>query len=657
MIDLLGYQLREESSLCVRFGDALAPLRWVSAARLGLRWPNKTLPRIGQRASLELPRDGGAIELDAEVEAQMRREGGEELALRLASPSLEKGQALAGLVEDLLRRDLITPSTTHITQREFITDPEALRVFARSAARHKCRGVLRTETGTFRVEAERFMEESGALWWSSLDGPLSGSGSLELIGMASIYVLLHVEARTGAYRLCTPVPSEVLRIRRRGQRRVAVSKGYEIRFTHPLWPNLTIRRPVLDVSFGGASFLTSVRLDLLHPGMRVEDACITTPQGELLRTRAEVRAVTNESDGAHCRVQLTPQSAQDAARWEVLVNRSLYPNTRVGCSWDDAAWDLYEVSGYFSLSGKQPSDFKHLRAAVSEVSRKLDKVPRLGFRAVRPSERGLEAVASNMKYYSGTWLGHQMAKRPGLLPGVPPRRVLREVYVRAHEPIQRDPNARWLLGYLEASVPFTRAVHVEFALRYQRAGQALIMPFHLWEGDVHSLLAEPATLEVGTLAAHETPALLTALATRPAAYQDALDLTPERLDAKEIQRLWRSAGLTRRREFFVARRKGEAIAAAVVEGADHGSNLFHIMESVRIFPLVPLTTEERSAADQALLRTAANWYASHGNQTFVYMQEDDAKPGKLQSLGEGRLWLMSSELLLDWLEHVYLLTD
>jgi hypothetical protein len=652
------YQLREGSGLYARLGDETAPLRWISPARFGLRWRGEAIPKAGQKIPIELTGpEGRGHALLAEVEGFRIAGDNRELSLRLPSASLEEGQALGGLVDELFARNLVAPTDTRISQKEIIRDADQLRDLARSVARLRGRAYLRGENTATLIVAETFDADQGVLCWRLEGRPLRGPCTIELSGMASLYLLPIHNPHYQNGRLCMPLPEEVVRVRRRWQRRVSVGDGYTLRFAHPLWPKLTVERPLWEVSFGGASFPTSVRHDLLYPGLALNQVEAITPQGEVIRLRAEVRAVTPDGSGPRCRVQFWPESPRDAARWEVLVNRTLYPTTRVGCAWDNEAWSLYEISGYFSLSGKKPQDFIPVRGAYEDVSRKLDASPRLGFRAVRPSARGVEAAASCLKVYSGSWLGHQMAKRPGATAGVSPRRVLRDIYLRAYEPIQHDPGFRWFFGYIEASIPWMKTAHTDFALRYQPNGLAEVLPFRLWEASTDEVAVEAGAFTWHPADENDEMLLLESLQEKPFAYRDTLDFTPSNLSLRLIRNKWQGAGLARERHLFAIRDAKQTRAVVVLESADLGANLFHLLESMRVFPVSPLAPEEASPLYELAFAHARHWYKERGRENFVYMQEGGPDPTHCANLGAGNLWILSAELLPDWLEHIHRLTE
>jgi hypothetical protein len=167
----------------------------------------------------------------------------------------------------------------------------------------------------------------------------------------------------------------------------------------------------------------------------------------------------------------------------------------------------------------------------------------------------------------------------------------------------------------------------------------------------------PEGFSLGAPTEEEREALFERLkATRPEAYREALDLVPERFDLAELKRQWSEAKLTRERDVLVARKDGRALAVGVLETAHPGLNLFHVLDGLRIIPLVDEGSAEGQEAMLALLAGAAEWYRARGLDVFVHYVETEhtayTHQAQLVDLGEGRIWILSAQLLPDFIEHL-----
>jgi hypothetical protein len=99
------------------------------------------------------------------------------------------------------------------------------------------------------------------------------------------------------------------------------------------------------------------------------------------------------------------------------------------------------------------------------------------------------------------------------------------------------------------------------------------------------------------------------------------------------------------------------MAAALLETGEMGTNLFRLLDGVRLFALSP----DGMSAFPALLEWARGWYADRGRESFTYYCEDlqdesHAHVARMRDLGEGRFWAVSAELLPEFLEYVFELT-
>jgi hypothetical protein len=178
------------------------------------------------------------------------------------------------------------------------------------------------------------------------------------------------------------------------------------------------------------------------------------------------------------------------------------------------------------------------------------------------------------------------------------------------------------------------------------------------EGEVERPWEAPVGIDVGTPTADERARFFAQVAsTRPVAYREALDLVPERFDLLNAKAQWGEAGLGRERTLLVARQGGQPVAFAVVESAQPGLNLFNVLDGVRLVSLVDDSLPEAQDAMVALLAHAADWYRARGRKVFVHYVESEnvmyVERAALADLGEGKLWVISANLLPEFLEHLH----
>ncbi|WP_338872498.1 PilZ domain-containing protein [Myxococcus stipitatus] len=656
---VLGYRVGTELTAVASFGNNDAPGRLVqlSLEHLTLHLDSDAMPRPGQAASVVLGQgERWATSLDAEV---MEVRGGKpEVSLRFVSPPLDAGRRIVTVLEALRDNGLLLPPETRPVWKERIDREDRVARICEALVGRQARGVARTAQGQKVPVTAVYFDAMGARMGWRFDGPApSGPFVVEAFGYSSV---VHLEARDPheeGGRVMVSLPAEVVRYRHRWLRRAPPSSPCTLSFNHPMWPQVHVRRPVLDLSYEGLAFMTEPGEDLLYPGLRQPVLEVAMEGMAPVRLRAEVRNISGTAEGRRCGMSVRPLDAEGARAWRALVEAQMHPSTRVEGDWGDATWKLFQGSGYFGLPGKSPEDFVEERPWFDATQERLEGRTRLGYRVVRPAGESLEATLSVVKPYEGTWMAHQLARQhvPGQRSSA--REALRDIYLRGYEPTQVDPDVKWFIAFCEANVRWVRFTKFDFASWYEHTGQACLAPFRLMEAEVDREWEVPADVEVGPPTEAERARFFQEVErTRPVAYREALDLVPERFDLSRARMKWGEAGLGRERELRVARVQGRAVAMAVLESAQPGVNLFNVLDGVRMVTLGDDAQPETQRALLALLASASEWYRARGRRVFVHYVEAECveyvERAALADLGEGKLWVISSALLPEFLEHL-----
>lgn len=464
----------------------------------------------------------------------------------------------------------------------------------------------------------------------------------------------------GAVRL--RMPSVLLRVSGRSELRTGSVFGLSVSFRHPRDPRLWVHREVHEVSRRGICFSTDAFRDGVAPGVPLSDVMLTWDEGSVQVSATVRHVVTGPGPGGdeRCGLQVQVQPG-DADRWNRAVSRWLFPNTRFGQTWAEASWNLYDRSGYFRLSKKEPANFAHLRRAFAIASRRLDLAPEVGCQVTWPSERGVEATLSLLRLYTGTSLVYQVARRRDEESPAGARAMLREINLHAFSQLSTDPTQKWVLVFVQDDgARWSRHAYRDYALRLGRSDRSCVTHFHALESTTRARgpASPPLASRIAPAGERATRRLSEYIhATRPRAFREALDLTPERLSLASLQRLWRERGFERSRKILIAAsRDGTPVAAAVVETAQEGLHLFGLLDSVRLFALRP----DGVAHYEALLEASRAWFLERGKEHFVVLAEDDQQPllskRGPRNLGGASLIAISTELLPDFIEHLHLIT-
>ncbi|MEO7328013.1 MAG: hypothetical protein ABI193_05510 [Minicystis sp.] len=561
--------------------------------------------------------------------------------------------------------DLAARGKAHLARRapiarEMLTDPARIRAVLRALAGTGARSWVRGWPPEATPHLLRLREDDKLLW--SLTGKWGEAPFVvDLVGYNSLFRIHIQEVQVTGEHAETPIPASIERVRSRHQRRGAAAEGVEITLRHPLWAGIPVlTRALRDVSFGGLSFLTDANADMLFAGLPLPLIELRREGHPSLSLRGEVRAVTRVGGQDLVGLRVEPHSSGDLPRWNALVAEMLYPTTSNGTEWSEMVWDLYRSSGYFNLSGKQPDAFDTLRRDFISVENRGAKAPEIFHHVVFPSTRGVEATMSLAKTYRGTWWGHQLAKRAGAPPGgqIDARKILRDIYFRGMEYPQTDPSSRWMMGLIEASVVWMHQSHIVFAEKHLSAGEALNLPFRLYEGLTEGGGPVHPEVSVSPASPEDLSRILAVIqATRSNAYVEALDFVADRVELGQVTRDWERANLGRERHFLVAKASGRAVAAAVIETGETGTSLFHLFDSVRTFALAA----GGEGAFTTLIEQARRWYRDRRKESFVYLCEHEdcahADSIGMKNLGDGFLWIISAKLIPEFLEHIFELTQ
>ncbi|MBP7127628.1 hypothetical protein KBD49_14800 [Myxococcota bacterium] len=589
------------------------------------------------------------------------RSGGARLAARFQDrPSLSFSRDLHVLLEELRRRGCLAPALATPPVVESVTDPDRVRGVL---------GALLAEGGTGTLLPFR-----GPPVPVVLDAVRPGDrrpvrlrllGSLptrprvlRLQGHASVYEVPVSDPRMDGDCLAMAVPDRLRRLRHRESRRVAAPEGWEVFFRHPHYPQIAVRRPLRDVSVHGLSFRTHPAADLLIPGLALVEVLVTRDGEPRAALPARVRRMSaiDGGTGMVAGIRMEPETEAEARAWQEVAQEVMNPAVRTRGTPPDHTWNLFQDSGYFSLSGCSPEDFARKRRDFASAVARMDQAPDLGCQAVLPSSRGAECTFTIHRLYGGTYFPGQLAKRKGAVDGLSSREVLRAVHLAMYEHVQHDPDLRWFLVFLHESTRWTQMAYRDFPKRYIARGDAWQHPFDAWTGSTaEGPPVPPGTggLVVRPLAPSERPLLARAAeASRCAAYVDVLELDERRLGQEDLIRRWARAGLLREREVRVACLDGVPLAASLLECGEPGAHLFGMYDTVRLFELAP--GGARHYGD--LLADARGWYRSRGLPSFVYLREDQdpdhARAAGLNFLGGAILLLMSRRILPEFLECV-----
>ena len=616
-------------------------------------------PRARFVGQLRFPGASGLEPIAAEQTGHSwRHASGDHVAeVVLAEGSLDRSRALLAWLRDcVVRGDAMPPQTSHI-EIERIADRERITRILSMLHDGNAKATVRGTGGDAdlgRASRAQFDRRHGLLVEWDRARPLAPPLYVSAQGYDSLFELVWPDSTS-----FKGPPAEIVRIRRRRERRAEAPRRAQVSFHHPQAPEETMVRPLVDVSVGGIGFTTDAVADGIYPGLALR-VTVGWKHGPSFEFDAIVRHCTPSGHGTDtCGLSLAPVDPQVDAGWRQQIAALLHPRTRLAPA-PGELWELYRESGYFRLSDKTNNAFAPLQRAFMSACRRLEAHPEVGAHFGLWEMGRLEAAGSQLEAWTGSWLVFQVARtgqgRP--LPAADDD-VLRDLYVHAYEHVQRQPEARYLLTYVQDVARFSRMCQYDFGVRRAAEDLASVTAFRAIE------------VEAGVTPANATPGVVVDVATaeergkcarwvarhRPAHYARATGLDGLELELGGIVERWAAAGLDRAREVFVARTSAGAEAALVVEATDDGLHLFRLLDVARLIPLRGL---DPHAHLPALLDAARRWYADRGKPAFVYFEEQEptqppALPGTTD-LGLAYAIAIPIESLPELVEHIFEIT-
>ena len=408
------------------------------------------------------------------------------IGIQLVDVTLEQGRQILTALDTAVREGQALPAVSPGPVEEAIVNPQRILSVLKAVCVMKHQGLLRQLGRTLRVSLEYFDVANSQLHWR-MEEPEGRWGTapydIEVGGYNSAFRLRVPALETRGDCLVTPMPKRLWRVRHRKHRRAAAPWGLRVSFQHPLWAELGPRdHEVVDLSFSGLA-LRGTDDDLAFPGLLLQPLEVWGDgegEGPIL-LRGEVRYVGTRQQGQRVLgLHVLPCTPRDEQRWAQLVSTALCPSTRGGDELLAPLWELLGDSGYFKLGGRPLEDFQAQRATFEDTSHRAAHLPRLFCQTVWPSNRGVEATLSSARLYRHGWLVHQLAKRPGKpAQEVPSGQILRDIHVRTLEHAQGQAHFRWLIAYVEATLPLLDRVHLAFARAHEGSEEVLALPVRL----------------------------------------------------------------------------------------------------------------------------------------------------------------------------------
>ncbi|TPV95454.1 MAG: hypothetical protein B7733_09880 [Myxococcales bacterium FL481] len=451
------------------------------------------------------------------------------------------------------------------------------------------------------------------------------------------------------YQSGEAMPSVIQRVRQRVHRRVPVSRRVLFVCAHPTRTGEELAVPLRDVSMGGLSFWGPSDRAALRPGVRLHGvlrwkAGIDLPVELVVRHATSIERGTPIAIG--CELPKRPKVFRDA------VDRLLHPRSQCCRADPHGLWNLFEESGYLSLSGKNAADFDDLRRHFFEAERTLRPYPELCGVFSAEGQAGLDAAMAQVRMWQDSWLIYHVARsrRPRLFSDGR-HQPLVDVYTHAYEHVLEH-SAKWLVTYVQRAAEWSKFIHRDICEPWLNSGLASITGFSAWEVSSLGGCCAQSEFDVRPALPSEFDLIEQHLRqVRPASYIEGTGLTARELANRLACKLWEERGVPRKQEVLVAWRGGRPLAFAVLDATPVGLHLYRLTQTCRVFGFVPL---ERPLL-ACLLDAAAVWFRCRDITRFIYFDEEGQPPegtSRARDLGPGWTTIVSAQLVHEYIEHI-----
>lgn len=488
--------------------------------------------------------------------------------------------------------------------------------------------------------------ERGLEW--QIDGTApAGPITIALFGPVGRF-LIEVESDGGTGSFTSSFPTQVTTSRYRREPRIVAPENVSIAWRSGVG---TVVAALRSFSEHGLSCDARAEGQRLCVGDTV-DAEVSWRGEFTVRLRMTIRRSTKTSDGYALGANVVFREREGQRLWQGQIDAIRHPYTRVGLALPGPIWDLFEKAGYFALSDKQPQDFARYRLEFDSVCETMAASETPGAQIVFPSSRGLESSISALVTFPETASLYHMARRPGADPrGISAKTVLRASYEHAISWIARS-GVEWVSVWVQDITRFACGTHRDFAAAHADPKRACVLSFHALEIAARpraSFVPPTQTWEVRLARESELPGVLRKFEEQyPAPLPVARAWSVSYLGVSKKQ--WLCA--PRDRAVVVAVQAGDIKAAAILESTPLGTHLFGIFDTMHLARF-----ERGDAATQPLLQFASDWYARRGKDHFVYASNEPARDvAGARDLGLTHDTIISSELLPEFLEHIWLMT-
>jgi hypothetical protein len=427
------------------------------------------------------------------------------------------------------------------------------------------------------------------------------------------------------------LPLVMRRRRRRREQRAFV------RAADPVW--VTFRNPVtgsderrrvVDLSFGGLCFEVDPAVDVVWPGIILEDAVVISQNERIQGGEIEVRSIERTRDGTVV-CHAANRYADRVDDWELvgLLGALKHPELETHDGSDfRSALALYRRAGLLADFINRNLD-PILPEAAGSWRRLHEPSAQIGFTFLYRTAEGLRGAFSGVRAWERTWLAQHFASASsgdGQLTGALHMAYLDSVLPR--------PDAHYFAFFIKSDNEGMNAFYARFLslAGVPEALERITVDFWVRRGEPdRALLARrPPALGLGARPLEDGDELCIGRAAERALGRlsaGALSFQDRQIRLPHTRARFESAHLRRYRDGHVVTRDGQIVTAALCEHTSPGVNLTWMLNAWWIIPVHPsLDTGGAATAEALRLVLDAPPVVPHGDRFVITPSGVDEAP-------------------------------
>jgi hypothetical protein len=381
------------------------------------------------------------------------------------------------------------------------------------------------------------------------------------------------------------LPLIMRRHRRRREQRAAVASGEEVwvTFRNPVTDSKE-RRRVTDISFGGLCFDTDPEVDVLWPGIILEEATVSSPCDSIPGSELDVRSLERRRDGVVvCHTANRHANRVDDTDLVNLLGTLRHPDVESHDGSDfRGVLGLYRKAGLIAEFINRNLEPVAGRAALA-WSRLHDSGAGLAKTFIYRQDGGVQAAVSAVRAWERTWLAQHFASDStgaGQATGALHLAYLDYVLPRS--------DAHYLAFFVKADNTTMNAFYSRFSALAGTPEAVDKVPLDYW---IHGNGAPRPPLSASRFVTRRLAAGDEVCVARAAERSlgrmvaGALSLQERQMTMDDTDRRFSAVGLRRYREGQVVTQDGRVVAAVLGEHTSPGVNLTWMLNAWWLIPV------------------------------------------------------------------------